>query len=169
MSGSKKPKEQRPAGDSFGRRLGKRARALGVLGDDIVNRPGVLPGKAHGWFRQWFAKVWRVRGGGLYACGFAVSFVFYEIRMLVEDFTDGSDFVGLFNGEIFGFMIDFFVDSIMNTVQALIWPAHVATLAPPYGAIALGVAFVLFPMTVKPIIERWLFGGEVEADKETPH
>jgi hypothetical protein len=27
--------------------------------------------KAHGWFRTWFAKVWKVRGGGLYAVGFA--------------------------------------------------------------------------------------------------
>ena len=41
--------------------------------------------KSHGWFRTWFRKVWEVRGGGLYACGFAVTFVIFEIGSLADD------------------------------------------------------------------------------------
>ena len=44
-----------------------------------------------------------------------------------------------------------------NFVKALIWPAYVVGLSPPIGAIALGVAFLLFPRYVKPHIERYLF------------
>lgn len=41
--------------------------------------------KTHGWFRGWFRKVWKVRGGGLYALGFALSFVYFEVGSLVDD------------------------------------------------------------------------------------
>jgi hypothetical protein len=41
--------------------------------------------KTHGWFRGWFRKVWKVRGGGLYALGFALSFVYFEISSLGDD------------------------------------------------------------------------------------
>jgi hypothetical protein len=37
------------------------------------------------------------------------------------------------------------------------WPVYVAILWPPAGAIALGLAFVLFPRYLKKPIERWLF------------
>jgi hypothetical protein len=33
-------------------------------------------------------------------------------------------------------------------------------MAPPYGAIALGVAFWLFPIYVKKHIEAWLFADD---------
>jgi len=46
--------------------------------------------KAHGWFRTWFAKVWHVRGGGLYSVGFASTFIFFEIRTIVSEFAESS-------------------------------------------------------------------------------
>ena len=47
--------------------------------------PSPLVDKSHGVFREWFRKVWKVRGGGLYAVGFAVAFVIYEIGSLADD------------------------------------------------------------------------------------
>ena len=47
--------------------------------------PAELIDKSHGWFRNWFRKVWRLRGGGLYACGFAITFVVLEIGSLADD------------------------------------------------------------------------------------
>ncbi|MGB5625496.1 MAG: hypothetical protein WBM61_07185 [Woeseiaceae bacterium] len=44
-----------------------------------------MPEKSHGWFRDWFRKVWKVRGGGLYALGFALSFVYFEVGSLGDD------------------------------------------------------------------------------------
>lgn len=125
----------------------------------------VLPEKSHGWFRDWFRKVWKVRGGGLYAVGFAVTFVFFEVGSLGDDILGiGS----LFSGQAFDFILQFVIDSFMNTLKAFMWPVYVVRLAPPWGAIGLGLAFIGFTRFLKAPIERWLFGDapDVEADTE---
>ena len=121
-----------------------------------------LPARSHGWFRRWFRKVWKVRGGGLYACGFAISFAIYELGSVVEDFKE----IGLlFDGQVIQFFVNFLVDSIKNTIKAFMWPVEIVQYSPPLGAIALGAAFVLFPKTLKKPIERWLFA---DAPDERP-
>jgi hypothetical protein len=163
----RKASEKQPIGKRIGKQIGDQARALGEFGDVIVNRPRTLPNKAHGWFRQWFAKVWRVRGGGLYAFGFAVSFAIYEIQMLVEDFGADSDFIVLFNGQIIQFIVNFLLESLMNTVHALMWPLYVVQLAPPFGAIGLGFAFVFFAKVLKKPIEAWLFAESTASESHS--
>ena len=122
--------------------------------------------KGHGWFRQWFRKVWKVRGGGLYACGFAVTFVILEIGSLADDVLGIG---AIFTGQAFEFFINFLIDSWTNTWKAFAWPYFVVQYAPPYGAIGLGIAFWLFPTTFKKPIERWLFQDEPEvADEAEP-
>ena len=152
---SKKPPEpKRP----LGRRVGENLRAAGEFGRDAVTRPGGLPDKAHGWFRAWFRKVWDVRGGGLYAVGFAAAFMFFEIReAVVEDIPQFVAMDNIFSSELIGFGIDFLVDSMLNFVRALTWPVYVVQWWPPVGLIALIAAFVVFPRTLKAPIERWLF------------
>jgi len=44
----------------------------------------------------------------------------------------------------------------MNTIQALMWPVYVIQLSPPYGAIGLGMAFLMFTIYFQEPIERWL-------------
>lgn len=116
--------------------------------------PSPLIDKPHGWFRRWFRKVWRVRGGGLYACGFAVSFILFELRSLGEDLVSLG---GVLDGGIIGFVVDFIVDSLTNTVAALMWPLYVVQTAPPWGAVALGLAYAVFASWIKPPLERWMF------------
>ncbi len=114
----------------------------------------VLPEKSHGWFRDWFRKVWKVRGGGLYALGFAASFIIFEVGSLGDDIMGiGS----LFNGQAVGFVIQFFIDSLTNTLKAFMWPVYIVQTAPPWGAIGLGLAYVGFSKYLKPPIDRWLF------------
>ena len=154
---SKKPPpgSQKP----LGRRVGENLRAAGEFGRDAVTRPGGLPDKAHGWFRAWFRKVWDVRGGGLYALGFAAAFMFFETReAVVEDIPQLVAMDNFFSSELIGFGIEFLVDSMVNFVRALMWPVYVVQWWPPVGVIALVAAFVLFPRTLKAPIERWLFG-----------
>lgn len=153
----------------LGRRIGENIRAAGELGSTAVRNPRALPGRAHGWFRGWFRKVWDVRGGGLYACGFAAAFLYFEIRELVLE--DVGQFIALnsyLGSELFGFVIQFFVDTGINFVKALMWPVYLVTLWPPAGAIALGIGFALFPRFVKPHIERWLFADDPEPDNSVP-
>jgi hypothetical protein len=114
----------------------------------------VLPEKSHGWFREWFRKVWKVRGGGMYALGFALSFIYFEIASLGDDIMGiGS----LFSGQAVEFVIQFFIDSLKNTLKAFVWPLYVVQLAPPWGLVALGVAFAVFTRFLKAPIEHWLF------------
>ncbi len=102
--------------------------------------------------------MWDVRGGGLYAVGFAVAFLFFEIReAIVEDIPQFVAMNDVLSSELVGFGIQFLVDSMVNFVRALLWPAYVAQLWPPAGLIALVAAFVLFPRFLKEPIERWLF------------
>ena len=119
--------------------------------------------KGHGWFRRWFRKVWKVRGGGLYACGFALTFVVLEIGSLADDVLGIG---AIFTGQAIEFFINFLMDSLTNTISAFMWPVSVVQFAPPWGAIGLGIAFWLFPTTLKKPIERWMFQDEPEATEE---
>ena len=119
--------------------------------------------KSHGWFRDWFRKVWNIRGGGLYACGFALAFLYFEIGSLREDIAAIS---GVFEGQLIAFVIEFLIDSFMNTIKAFAWPVYVVQIAPPFGAIALGLAFVGFTKYLKPPITRWLFPEGLNDDVE---
>jgi len=110
--------------------------------------------KARDRFLRWLQKVWRVRGGGLYACGFAITFLVLESRSLFDDVLGiGS----LFTGQAVEFIVQFFVDSLTNTMKSFAWPVYVATFAPPWGAIALGIGFAGFGTWLKAPIERRLF------------
>jgi hypothetical protein len=121
----------------------------------------VLPGKSHGWFRNWFRKVWKVRGGGLYALGFAVSFLVFEIGSLSDDILGiGS----LFNGQAVDFIVQLIIDSLTNTIKAFMWPVYAVQITPPWGAIGLGLAFVGFTKFLKAPIERWMFPDEKGTD-----
>jgi hypothetical protein len=101
--------------------------------------------------------VWNVRGGGLYACGFAATFVYLEIGSLIDDFRE----VGLLlDGRVVAFIINFVVDSLHNTLGAFLWPVNIVQFATPWGAIGLGLAFALFPKFLKKPIERWLFAND---------
>jgi len=121
----------------------------------------VLPDKSHGLFRDWFRKVWKVRGGGLYAVGFAASFLFFEIGSLSDDILGVGS---LFNGHAVDFIVQLLIDSFQNTLKAFMWPVFVVTWATPYGAIGLGLAYIGFARYLKEPIERWLFPDEEGAD-----
>ena len=93
----------------------------------------------------------------MYACGFAVTFVVLEAGSFIEDF---KQIHLLFDGEVLDFVLNFVLDSLKNTMLAFAWPMYIAKLAPPVGAIALGLAFWLFPKFVKKHVETWLFSDD---------
>ncbi len=72
----------------------------------------------------------------------------------------------MLDGQIIAFVVNFIVDSFKNTIQAFMWPVFIVQLWSPWGAMGLGLAFVLFPKYLKKPIEAWLFDGEEnEEDK----
>jgi len=115
-----------------------------------------LTNHAHGWFRNWFAKVWKVRGGGLYACGYAMTFAYLEVSTVVGEIVGSDGIVAFVQEQLIEFIFRFASDSFINLLRALIWPVYIVQFRPPFGVIALGIAFFAFPMTLKRPIEQWL-------------
>lgn len=100
-----------------------------------------------------------MRGGGLYAFGFAVCFVILEVGSLGDDLADiGS----LFNGQAIEFVVQFFIDSFTNTIKSFAWPVYVLQFAPPWGAIGLGLAFLFFAKVLQQPVEQWLGPEDVD-------
>ncbi len=116
-------------------------------------------------FRKWFAKVWKVRGGGLYAVGWAGTFVFLEAKTLIREVAEAEGVVDFFTSQLLEFFLRFMSDSIANMIQAFMWPVFIVQWQPPVGAIALGVAFWLFPIYLKPYFTAWLFPSD---EKDEP-
>lgn len=112
--------------------------------------------------RSWIRKVWDVRGGGLYAAGYIVCFLYFEATSIADDIAQLGN---LFGHQFFQIIVQFFVDSIMNMVYAFMWPVYVVRIAPPYGPIALGLAFLIFPRYIKKPLERLIFGDDGTRDE----
>jgi hypothetical protein len=122
--------------------------------------------QAEGWFRRWFAKVWKVRGGGLYAVGWAVTFAYLEVTTLLGEIFEAEGVVEFFTSQLVEFLFRFIGDSLTNMISAFMWPVDIVQWRPPIGAIILGAAFMLFPITIKPYITAWLFpDGEPEEEE----
>ncbi len=140
---------------------------VGEISQDIVTQPGVLPGKAHGWFRRWFGRVWKVRGGGLYACGYAGTFIFLEVRTVVSEIAQSESVRQFFTEQLLEFVFRFFGESLSNMIHAFMWPVEIIQWNSPVGAIGLGFAFFAFTRYLKKPIEHWLFGDEAPDVKKS--
>lgn len=124
--------------------------------------------QAQDYFRRWFARVWKVRGGGLYAVGWALTFLFFEIRTLIGEIIGADGIVDFFTSQLVEFFFRFMGDSLANMIRAFIWPLEIVQWRPPVGVILLGAAFWLFPILVKPHITAWLYpDGEPEESEKT--
>ena len=160
------PRKKRPKKPPISRRLGDKLHAAGEFGRDSVRDPGSVPGKAHGWFRRWFRKIWKVRGGGLYALGYIVTFVWLEVTSLTGDIVDSDGVSDFLSGQAFEFVFRFASDSIVNMIQAFLWPLSFVEYRPPYGIVALVLLYLGFARFLKPPIEQWMFGDEPDEPDE---
>lgn len=143
-------------------------REAAALADTLVRRPRRFLPDVIDLVRRAFRRVWKARGGGLYACGFFVTFVVFEIRLLAGDLLEADGVSDFVTGQLFELIIRFSVESMQNTLLAFLWPVYVLEYRPPWGLAGLVAAYLLFPVSLKPVIERWLFADEptVIDDKE---
>lgn len=159
---------------SLGRRVGESLNSVGEFGRSAVTDPRGLPRRAEGIFRRWFRKVWAVRGGGLYATGFAAMFLYLEVVEIVTDDLPTLLATDLLSRDVVGLIVSFIVDTFMNFVSALIWPVNVVAFAPPWGIVGLVLAFFIFDRYLTPHVEAWMNRDDDPADssasgrRETP-
>lgn len=136
---------------------GFRERLMSVydLGRTLVEEPRAFPGRLKVEFLNWTRATWNARGGGFYACGFVLTFVFLEIKLLfTELFTSAGGFIV---EQALQILLRFTVDSLVNTLLALIWPALVLGISPLWGAIGLAVGYLTFSRFIKQPLTRFLF------------
>lgn len=127
------------------------------LGRTLVEDPREFPGRLKVEFLNWARATWNARGGGFYACGFVVTFIILEIRLLVTELvTSTGDFIVQ---QVLQILLRFTVDSLVNTLLALIWPALLLGISPIWGTLGLAVGYVTFSRFIKQRLTRLLFDG----------
>lgn len=80
---------------------------------------------------------------------------------MISEITEAEGVVDFFTGQFIEFFIRFMSESIVNMIQAFMWPVWLIQAWRPFGAIALGLMFFVFPLVLKKPLERWLFGDEM--------
>ena len=130
------------------------------LGRTLVTEPRSFPGELKQQLLVWARATWNARGGGFYACGFLVTFLSLEVKLLVSElFTSTGDFI---LEQVFQILFRFTVDSFVNTVLALIWPALFLGRFPVYGLIFLGAGYLIFNRFLKAPLTRLLLSDPNE-------
>jgi hypothetical protein len=136
---------------------GREAKALGQV---LAEEPKSFPSALLRLIRRSLRTVWDARGGGLYACGFVLTFVYLEIRMFLLDIFAAESVGDFFTGQMSELLFKYVGQSIENTVQAFIWPVHVINIQPPWGVGVLAALYFTFPLFIKKPLEKWLFDDD---------
>jgi hypothetical protein len=90
--------------------------------------------------------------------------VYLEARTILSELFEAEGIVDFLTNQLFELIFRFLGESLMNMVQAFMWPVEVIQFASPYGAIALGITFFAFDKYLRKPIEQWLLGDAVDPD-----
>ncbi len=148
------PKKKKP---TFLARVASRVREAKALGSVLVDDPRSFPRELLKLAKRSLRTIWDARGGGLYACGFLVTFVYLEIRMFVVDIYTSESVGDYFSSQVSELFFKYIGQSFQNTISAFMWPVYVVEIDPAWGGATLAALFVLFPKFLKKPLEHWLF------------
>ncbi len=139
-----------------------RGRETVSLGRTLKDEPRAFPGQLLRVLKRSFHTVWNARGGGLYACGFVITFIWLEIRTVIAEFAAAEGIGAFLTGQLFEILIRVTVQSIQNTLMAFLWPLWLIERFELIGVAALVVLYFLFPRLIKEPLNRWLFNDGEE-------
>ena len=152
--------KRQPDKPSYIKKLGNRAKVVGSLSETLVKEPKAFPKKTAHAMRPWFRKVWKARGGGLYACGFVLTFVYLEASMVIGEIMAATGFVDFFTEQLVELPFRFLGESLRNLISAFLWPVPLVEFSPPWGIAILAAMYLLFTYLIKEPLEQWLFSDE---------
>ena len=158
---TRKPKE------SLVERAKKQGQELVDLGSTAVNTPRQLPSHVGGLLRRSLFKMYSARGGGFYASGFVICFVFLEISTLFAELQSSGGVGGFFGEQIFHLVFRFTIESFGNTLRSLLWPLLLINWSPVFGGIFLLMGYLVFNQYIKKPLEGLLFGDQQVAEDES--
>ncbi len=149
-----KPKPQKP---SFFTRMANRGREFKSLGRLLAKEPRAFPGALVQVIRRSVRTIWDARGGGYYACGFVLTFIWLEIAMFIEDIAEATGIADFFSEQLLEMLFRYIGESFMNTIKAFMWPVYVIQVSPPWGLTVFVLMAVIFNNFLKEPVEKWLF------------
>ena len=152
--------------DPFVVRMKKRGREFKSLGQILVNEPRAFPGALLNVIRRSLRTLWDARGGGCYAFGFVLTFIWLEIRMFVDDIFEATSIGNFFSEQLLEMLFRYIGESFQNTIKAFIWPVYVIEASPQWGTGFLIVFYFVFTRLLKAPLEAWLFHDD-ESPGET--
>jgi hypothetical protein len=155
MTDAKKKNKKKK--DSFAVRMKRRGREFKSLGQTLANEPKAFPGALLKVLRRSLRTVWDARGGGMYACGYVLTFFWLEITMLVNEILSAESIGGFFGEQVFELFFKFFGESLRNMISAFMWPIYVIEVSPPWGLGAFVIMYLVFGRWIKQPLEKWLF------------
>jgi hypothetical protein len=149
-----KSKSQKP---SFFTRMANRGREFNSLGQLLVNEPRAFPGALLKVIRRSVRTIWDARGGGFYACGFVLTFIWLEITMFIEDIVEATGIADFFGEQLLEMLFRYLGESFVNTIKAFMWPVYIIQISPPWGVAVFVLMAVIFNKILKEPVEKWLF------------
>jgi len=149
--------KRQPDKHSYVEKIAKHAKVVGSLSETLVKEPKAFPRKTAHAVRPWFRKVWKARGGGLYACGFVVTFVYLETATLISEIMASTGVVNFFTEQLIELPFRFLGESLKNMVLAFMWPVPIVEYSPPWGIAILVAIYLIFANFIKKPLEQWLF------------
>jgi hypothetical protein len=115
------------------------------------------PGFAVPLLRNWLVALWATKGGGFYGLGYVVTLVTLEIFSLEQDVTRGaSSFSGATSfiaAQTIQYVAGFGVDSLLNTIWAVLWPFYLFKWLGLPGVVAFVAGGAVFERVVRPSVE----------------
>lgn len=154
----KKKKKER-----FFARVRRRLREAYSLGNTLVKNPRAFPAQAGGVLKRMFRTMWEARGGGFYACGFVLTFVWLEITTLIGEVSQSTGVIDFFTEQFVEFLLRFSIQSLGNSIQAFLWPLLIIDYLGPISIALLLAVYLLFARFLKPSLTAWLFDDAVPA------
>jgi len=134
-----------------------RVRETVGLGKTLVNEPKSFPGELRLVVKRFLRTLWNARGGGLYACGYLVTFVWLEIRTIGGELLASESALAFVTEQFIETFFRLISESFVNSILAFVWPAFLLQWSPLWGALLLAVLYLAFPRYIKPPLTRWLF------------
>jgi hypothetical protein len=158
---SPKGQKQKKAKQPFMQGTREHLASVYGLGRTLVEEPRSFPHRLKVHILKWARATWNARGGGFYACGFVVTFLFLEIKLLVTELFTSAGAGDFIVQQFFQLILRFTVDSLVNTILALIWPALVLSLSPIYGVLGLAAGYFIFTRFLKKPLTQRLFSDDL--------
>jgi hypothetical protein len=81
-----------------------------------------------------------------------IAFLVLEAGSLTSS-VGNSSVSGFVTAQAIQYVLRFSVESILNTVLALVWPIHLLTWLGGYGLIVLAAGYAIFELGVRPLVE----------------